>query len=110
MRLLLDENISWRCVKTISTLFEEVKHVKEISKTRMTDTDIWNYAEKHNFTILTNDADFSNLSILKGFPPKIIWLRFGNLPKDLFTNKILSKIDLINEFEKSDVSGVLELY
>jgi predicted nuclease of predicted toxin-antitoxin system len=30
------------------------------------------------FTLVTKDADFGDLSILRGFPPKVIWIRRGN--------------------------------
>jgi predicted nuclease of predicted toxin-antitoxin system len=28
--------------------------------------------------IVTKDADFSEFGVVKGFPPKIIWIRRGN--------------------------------
>lgn len=43
------------------------------------DTQIWNYAQENNFTIITKDADFSNRIIFHKPPPKVIHIRFGNL-------------------------------
>ncbi|GAB2565122.1 hypothetical protein GCM10027190_13030 [Spirosoma areae] len=34
---------------------------------------------KHDYTIITFDEDLYNLTTLYGPPPKIIWLRTGNL-------------------------------
>jgi predicted nuclease of predicted toxin-antitoxin system len=30
------------------------------------------------YTIFTKDADFSDVNVLRGFPPKVIWIRLGN--------------------------------
>jgi predicted nuclease of predicted toxin-antitoxin system len=42
------------------------------------DWEIWEYARLHGFTIVTFDADFYDISLLNGHPPKIVWLRIGN--------------------------------
>ena len=42
------------------------------------DTDIWTFAKENNYTIVTFDADFADITNIKGSPPKIIWLRSGN--------------------------------
>ncbi len=39
---------------------------------------IWKYARENDFTIISKDSDFHELSFLRGFPPKVIWLRVGN--------------------------------
>ena len=44
------------------------------------DTVIWSYAAAHELTIVSKDADFHQLSFLRGHPPKVIWLRIGNAP------------------------------
>ena len=62
------------------------------------DIEIWKYAKENNFTFITFDADFYDLSSLKEFPPKIIWLRFGNTKSDIIAYKINFKHSLIKEF------------
>lgn len=50
------------------------------------DSDIWNYARKNAYTIVTKDADFSHRIIVSKPPPKIIHLKIGNLKlRDLKT-------------------------
>ena len=41
--------------------------------------EIWEYAKNNNFCIVTFDADFVDIATIKGHPPKIIWLRTGNM-------------------------------
>ena len=46
MKLLLDENISWKLIARIEHLFPESKHVTEITELSQPskDPEIWNYA------------------------------------------------------------------
>jgi predicted nuclease of predicted toxin-antitoxin system len=62
------------------------------------DFEIWNYASKNNYAIITFDSDFIDLANLKGSPPKIIWLRFGNSTNIKIANKLLSNARTIREF------------
>ena len=44
------------------------------------DSDIWTYAGAFGFTIVTKDNDFSAMSLERGSPPSVIWIRVGNCP------------------------------
>ena len=39
---------------------------------------LWDYAVLHGLVIVSKDADFHQRSFLRGYPPKIIWIRLGN--------------------------------
>ena len=39
---------------------------------------MWNFAHEQAFTLVTKDADFSEMREVLGFPPKVIWIRRGN--------------------------------
>lgn len=45
---------------------------------QMTDTEIWNYALKNEFVILTKDTDFYNRFLVSSTAPKIIYFQLGN--------------------------------
>jgi predicted nuclease of predicted toxin-antitoxin system len=45
---------------------------------RSKDTEVWNYAAEHGYTIVSKDADFHQRSLLHGAPPRVIWIRQGN--------------------------------
>jgi len=79
MNLLFDQNISFRLIKKINDIFPNSKQVKELGLENATDIEIFNYAKKNDYSIVTFDADFCDLSIINGFPPKIIWIRTGNI-------------------------------
>ena len=42
------------------------------------DSQIFDYAGQNDFTIVSKDSDFRQLSFLHGAPPKVVWLRVGN--------------------------------
>ena len=101
MKLLFDQNISFRVVKKIANAFPEAKQVRELGIENFQDLEIWNYAKENDFSIVTFDADFFDLSSLKGHPPKIIWLRFGNSTTDILASKLISKKETISDFISS---------
>lgn len=102
MKLLFDQNISNRLIAKITHLFPHAKQVKELKLEGSTDRQIWEYSKKEKFTILTFDSDFYDLSTLYGHPPKIIWLRLGNISTNELSAFIESKYQIIVEFINDD--------
>lgn len=51
---------------------------------------------------MTFDSDFVDLNIIKGTPPKIIWLRTGNLTTKSIAALLENHIKQIQEFLLSD--------
>ena len=45
------------------------------------DSQIWEYARRHDLVIVSKDADFSDRIITETPPPRVVHLRFGNLRK-----------------------------
>lgn len=102
MKLLFDQNISFRILSKISSCFPDAKQVRALKLENYSDWEIWNYAKENNYTIVTFDADFFDLSNLKGHPPKIIWLRFGNTKTEYLAEVLNSKNTIIKDFIYSD--------
>jgi len=48
------------------------------------DTQIWEFARRHDLVIVSKDADFSDRIIIHSPPPRVVHLRFGNLRKKDF--------------------------
>ena len=74
-------------------MFPNSKQVRELGLEGTSDDTIWKFAKQNNFTIVTFDSDFFEISNLKGHPPKIIWLRTGNTT----TNNIIEILQLKSE-------------
>ncbi len=57
---------------------ERFVHVSEINPS-WDDEAIWQYAKTNNLTIISKDKDFLVYQLLKGSPPKVVHIKFGNL-------------------------------
>ncbi|MAY83563.1 MAG: hypothetical protein CMP59_05450 [Flavobacteriales bacterium] len=101
MKLIFDQNISFRILKKLNPAFEDSLHVSEARLNNANDSDIWKFAKKHHFTIVTFDADFYDISIMKGHPPKIIWVRSGNSTTDSLAKLLNKNQEVIEEFLSS---------
>ena len=98
MKLLFDQNISFRVVKGIHDLFPLAKQVRELGLENYTDRAVWDYAKKEGYTIVTFDSDFFDMSLILGSPPRIIWLRIGNASTDDIIDLFRENFELIKEF------------
>jgi predicted nuclease of predicted toxin-antitoxin system len=76
--LLLDQNLSYKLIDRLKDLYPGSSHVRLEGMEKKDDLEIWNFAKKNGFSIVTKDADFLDIGLLKGYPPKLIWLRCGN--------------------------------
>ena len=79
MRLLLDQNLSRRLVGTLNADFPDSTHVVECGLDASTDKDVWDFAGQRRYIIVSKDSDFRQYAFLHGAPPKVIWIRTGNV-------------------------------
>ena len=80
MKLLFDQNLSFRLVRLLADLYPESLHVRDVGLHEAEDAEIWHYAAEQGLTIVSKDSDFHQRSFLYGYPPKVVWLRLGNAP------------------------------
>lgn len=78
MRLLFDQNLSPKLVGRLADLYPGSGHAQQFGLDWADDDAVWNHARDHGFVIVTKDADFSNMSVVHGTPPKVVWLLIGN--------------------------------
>ena len=59
MKLLFDENLSYRLVEALIDLFPCSTHVSQVGLTHgIADRQIWDYAKQNGFAVITGDTDF----------------------------------------------------
>jgi predicted nuclease of predicted toxin-antitoxin system len=109
MKLLFDQNISFKIVRLIEELFPESKQVIHLGLHDQSDLDIFEFARKNDFTIVTFDADFVDISIVRGTPPKIIWLRTGNLTTPAIATLLNAHHVTILNFIQTEPDAILEI-
>ena len=111
MKILLDANLSWRLSKLLPGYCEQIIHVEETDvPIPAKDIDIWNYAQAQGFTIATNDEDFLNLLLSKGYPPKLILFRTGNQRTKVIVELLKKHQNEIQELNQKKHIGVLEIF
>jgi predicted nuclease of predicted toxin-antitoxin system len=78
MRLLFDEQLSDSLPALLTDVFPESLHVSALAGIGVSDQRIWDLAIERGCLLVTKDEDFHRLSVLRGAPPKVVWLRLGN--------------------------------
>lgn len=111
MKILIDANVSWRIIRHLDSAFPEIQHVNFSGLSQPAkDITIWQYALQNNYTILTSDEDFQDFINYKGFPPKVILLRIGNISTENLAKIILNHQQDIIDFITAEDMGILEIY
>jgi len=109
VKLLLDQNISYRLVKKLEALFPGTQNVKSVGLENNSDRMIWEFAKREGFAIVTFDSDFYDISLTQGHPPKLIWIKSGNTTT-VNLEKILSqKAQHIERFAEDNEVSCLEI-
>ncbi len=98
MKLLLDQNISFRIAKKIQDIYPGSRQVRELGLENSKDSFIYTYAKQNEYCIVTFDADFYDLGLVKGSSPKVIWLRIGNTSTQNIEKVLRNNFELIKTF------------
>lgn len=109
MRLLFDNNLSSRLVRLLDNVHPDAVHVEMVGLGRASDDDVWRYARDNDCIIVTKDSDFKDLSILHGFPPRVVWLRIGNCSTAEVESRLRRSHSTISAFESEAMTGLLTL-
>ena len=110
MKLLLDQNISPKLVRKLRDIYPGSLHVQDVNLDRSDDSEVWDFAGKENFLIVTKDVDFSERSLMLGFPPKIIWIRRGNCSTKEIETILRNNQEDIKNLAVNEKIGVLILF
>ena len=110
MKLLFDQNLSFRLCRLLSSEFPNSSQVRLLGLDQVTDRAIWEYAKNYGFVIVSQDSDYAELAALHGAPPKVIWLRCGNQPTDHVANLLRDRKADIDAFADDSAAACLEIY
>lgn len=110
MKLLFDQNLSPKLVKRLADLYPDSNHVYDLGIDRSDDKELREYARLKDFVIVTKDADFSDLCILLGFPPKVIWIRRGNCSTNAIESMLRDRNAEIEAIARDEIMGILTLF
>jgi len=110
VKLLFDHNLAPGLVKRLGDIHSYSAHVTSLGLDAASDATVWERARAEGFTIVTKDADFADLGMLRGFPPKVIWIRIGNCTTQQVEALFRRNHEAVAAFETDETVGVLSLY
>ncbi|MBZ0280695.1 MAG: DUF5615 family PIN-like protein [Anaerolineae bacterium] len=109
MKLLFDNNLSPKLVNQLADLYPDSSHVATLSLDSASDVEVWRRAQDDGYCLVTKDADFNELLAIRGFPPKVVWIRLGNCTTAEIAALLRNHHATITEFAEDDSAGLLEL-
>lgn len=109
MKLLLDQNLSYRLVPVLQHLYPDIVHVRSVGLADADDDAVWVFARANGFTIVTKDSDFDQRAFLLGPPPKVVWVQLGNCTTRDVQTLLENRDRDLTAFHADDTAGLLIL-
>ena len=109
MKLLFDENLSPHLTEALSDIYPDSTHVAQCGLQSADDATVWRYAMDHGFTIVSKDSDFQEMSVLRGAPPKLVWLRVSNCTTSEIESLLRAAASSIRRFVEQNQESCLAL-
>lgn len=109
MRLLFDEHLSEQLCQQLRDLFPGSLHVRQCEAGGASDAAVWELARDRGCVLVTKDEDFHRLSVLRGAPPLVVWLRIGNCRTEDIVHLLRDRRADIEAFGQQDEATFLVL-
>ena len=110
MKLLFDQNLSFKLCQLLADLFPDSNQVRLLGMAEADDGVIWDYAKANDFILVSQDVDFADMAILYGPPPKVIWLRCGNQPTRAVGQRLRDHAEVLQAFRRDPAAACWEIY
>ena len=109
MKFIVDHNLPPRLARLLDQRFPGTSHTLDLAFDRLPDIKLWEYAKMNGFHLITKDGDHFQLALLRGAPPKVVWVRIGNAPTSAVLALIERHLDTIEKFLLEEGPTVLAL-
>lgn len=109
LKLLFDENLAARLAPDLAEFYPESAHVSNLGLLGASDQAIWARAAAEGFVLVTKDDDFQRLSVLRGPPPKVVWIRLGNCSTADVRRRLQLRAEQVREFAEHPEAAFLAL-
>ncbi len=110
VKLLFDQNLSPKLIRRLADLYPDSDHLDLLKLGTADDILVWEHAKDNDFVVLTKDADFADLSVWRGFPPKVVWVRRGNCSTTDIEEMLRDHNAEIEDLVIDSASGILTLF
>jgi predicted nuclease of predicted toxin-antitoxin system len=109
VKLLFDQNLSFRLARILDDVYPGSAHVRPLGMDQADDAAIWQYAAANGFVIVSKDSDFYQRSMVYGSPPKVVWLRIGNCSTGQVADLLRARVADVEAFANDASSTILAL-
>jgi predicted nuclease of predicted toxin-antitoxin system len=109
VKLLFDENLSGQLPRLLADLFPDSDSVLRLGLGGASDNAVWEHAKRFAFVLVTKDEDFQRLTVLRGPPPKVIWIRLGNCATADVARLLRFRVEQIHVFVADAEAAFLAL-
>jgi predicted nuclease of predicted toxin-antitoxin system len=109
VRVLFDEQLSESLLRRLGDLCPAAVHIRPLGLGGAADEVVWQRALDLGCVLVTKDEDFHRLSVLRGAPPKVVWLRLGNCTTEDVEHLLRSHWSRLEAFAADPVAALLEL-
>lgn len=109
MKLLFDQNLSYKLSARLADLFPGSAHVRDFGMQTGDDLAVWSFAMTNGFTIVSKDDDFHQRSFIYGAPPKVIGVGLGNCSTDQVESLLRWRVNEIHAFDADPQASFLLL-
>lgn len=109
IKLLFDQNLSYKLVQRLKNIYPDSIHIASVNLDKSSDIDVWKFAKKNGYIIVTKDSDFNEICTLYDFPPYIIWLRLGNSRVSITEDILKKHKNNIYNIIKENGTGIIEI-
>ncbi len=109
MKLLFDENLSFRLVGDLADRFPDSSHVDLLGLRGQDDLTVWRHAAEHGYVLVSKDDDFRQLSLLHGAPPKVVLCAIGNAGNAEVVTLMVENRDRVQHFIDDELESLLIL-
>jgi predicted nuclease of predicted toxin-antitoxin system len=110
VKLLLDHNLSHKLVDRLADVYPGSTQTRLLGFASTGDSEIWFYARTHGYIFVSKDRDIAELAVLRGAPPKVVWLRIGNCTAADVERTLRANVDAIRALVDDPDSAALELF
>src|SRR3970040_363245 len=109
VRLLFDEPLAEKLCEALADIFPDSLHVRVLGHGGATDATVWDLARTRGCLVVSKDEDFNRLAVLRGAPPKFVWIQLGNCTTNDIALLLRRHRDDITRFGGQNEATVLEL-
>lgn len=109
VRLFFDEPLSEELCEALADIFPNSLHIRLLGHGGAADATVWDLARMHGCLLVSKDEDFHRLAVLRGAPPKFVWIQLGNCSTADIADLLRRHHDEIVRFSEQTEATVLEL-